>query len=85
MNTSSVIYMETGSFNPYYNLAFEEYILTSHLTGNYLLLWQNANTIVVGQNQNTMAEINLEFVKEHQINVVRRTTEAEPYTMILAI
>ena len=74
MNTSSVIYMETGSFNPYYNLAFEEYILTSHLTGNYLLLWQNANTIVVGQNQNTMAEINLEFVKEHQINVVRRTT-----------
>ena len=74
MNTSSVIYMETGSFNPYYNLAFEEYILTTHLTGNYLLLWQNANTIVVGQNQNTMAEINLEFVKEHQINVVRRTT-----------
>ena len=74
MNTSSVIYMETGSFNPYYNLAFEEYILTSHPTGNYLLLWQNANTIVVGQNQNTMAEINLEFVKEHQINVVRRTT-----------
>ena len=28
----------------------------------------------MGQNQNTMAEINFEFVKEHQINVVRRTT-----------
>ena len=74
MNTSSVIYMETGSVNPYYNLAFEEYILTNRLTGNYLLLWQNANTIVVGQNQNTMAEINIEFVRDHQINVVRRTT-----------
>ena len=74
MNTSSVIYMETGSVNPYYNLAFEEYILTNRLTGNYLLIWQNANTIVVGQNQNTMAEIKIEFVRDHQINVVRRTT-----------
>ena len=74
MSSSSVIYMETGSTDPYYNLAFEEYVLTNHLEGNYLLLWQNDNTIVVGQNQNTIEEINLEFVREHHINVVRRTT-----------
>ena len=74
MSNSSVIYMETGSTDPYYNLAFEEYVLTNHLEGNYLLLWQNDNTIVVGQNQNTIEEINLEFVREHHINVVRRTT-----------
>lgn len=70
----SVTYLETGSQNPYYNLALEEFVLTHRLDGEYLLLWQNDNTIVVGQNQNTEAEINREFVEAHHINVVRRTT-----------
>ena len=70
----SVTDLETGSQNPYYNLAFEEFVLTHRLDGEYLLLWQNDNTIVVGQNQNTEAEINREFVEAHHINVVRRTT-----------
>ena len=70
----AVRYMETHSQNPYYNLAFEEYVLTHRTEGDYLLLWQNDNTIVVGQNQNTEAEINRPFVEEHHINVVRRST-----------
>lgn len=70
----AVTYLETGSRNPYYNLALEELVLTRRLDGEYLLLWQNDNTIVVGQNQNTEAEINREFVEAHGINVVRRTT-----------
>ena len=70
----SVTYLETGSQNPYYNLAFEELVLTHRLEGEYLLLWQNDNTIVVGQNQNTEAEINRAFVEAHQIHVVRRST-----------
>ena len=70
----SVRYMETGSQSPYYNLAFEEYVLTHRTQGDYLLLWQNDNTIVVGQNQNTEAEINRPFVQAHHINVVRRST-----------
>ena len=70
----TVTYLETGSQNPYYNLAFEEYVLTHYLEGDYLLLWQNDNTIVIGQNQNTEAEINRAFVEEHGINVVRRGT-----------
>ena len=70
----AVHYLETGSRDPYYNLAFEEYVLTHRTRGDYLLLWQNDNTIVVGQNQNTEAEINRPFVEEHHINVVRRST-----------
>lgn len=67
-------YLETNSVNPYYNLAFEEYILEHRKNGNYLILWQNDNTIVVGRNQNTEAEINRSFVEEQQIRVVRRAT-----------
>ncbi|MBQ2791202.1 MAG: hypothetical protein IJE97_16325, partial [Thermoguttaceae bacterium] len=39
-----------------------------------LLLWQNAPTVVVGGRQNTLEEINLPFIEERKINVVRRTT-----------
>jgi sugar phosphate isomerase/epimerase len=64
-----VRYLETGSQNPYYNLAFEEYVLANRRDGDYLLLWQNDNTIVVGQNQNAEAEINRPFVDAHGIRV----------------
>lgn len=60
--------------DPAFNLAFEEYVLTHRKEGVYLLLWQNDNTIVIGQNQNAEAEINRSFVEEHNIRVVRRST-----------
>ncbi len=67
-------YFETGSHNPHYNLAFEEYVLTHRMEGDHLILWQNDNTIVIGQNQNAEEEINREFVEKHHIHVVRRAT-----------
>ena len=75
MSTSkSTMYLETNSTDPAYNLAFEETVLRNRQDRPYLLLWQNDNTIVVGQNQNTAAEIDPDFVEEHHIHVVRRTT-----------
>ena len=71
---AAVFYLETCSQNPCYNLAFEEFVLTHRLTGDYLLLWQNDNTIVIGRNQNAESEINRAFVEEHGIRVVRRET-----------
>lgn len=36
------------------------------------MLWRNDNAIIVGKHQNTLAEINFEYVKQHHIHVVRR-------------
>lgn len=72
--SDSLVYLETGSTDPYYNLAFEETVLSKRLDGEYLILWQNANTVVIGQNQNTVAEINQEFIDRYRIRVVRRNT-----------
>jgi lipoate-protein ligase A len=36
------------------------------------MLWRNAPSIIVGKHQNTLAEINLDFVKQNNIKVVRR-------------
>ena len=69
-----MILLETGTTDPYYNLAFEEYVLSRFTQGDILILWQNDNTVVVGRNQCTEAEINLEYIRENNVNVVRRTT-----------
>ena len=70
----TVLYLETGSVDPAYNLAFEEYVLQNRRHGEILILWQNANSVIVGRNQNAEAEINHTFVEEHGIKVVRRNT-----------
>lgn len=57
----------------YFNLASEEYLF-HQFDEDIFMLWQNDNTIVVGKNQNTLAEINYEYVKENGIKVVRRMT-----------
>lgn len=67
-------YLETGSTDPAYNLAFEEFVLKNATKGNWLILWQNRNAIIVGRNQNALEEINREFVDAHGIKVIRRNT-----------
>lgn len=66
-------YLESESKDPYYNLALEEYVF-EELSANddFFMLWQNDNTVVVGKYQNTIEEINREYVKKNGINVVRR-------------
>lgn len=57
--------------NPYFNLAMEEYLL-KNFNEDMFILWRNEPSIIVGKNQNTLSEINLEYVKENNIPVVRR-------------
>ncbi len=68
-----MIYIESNSRDPYFNLALEEYVFEElDPSQEYFMLWQNDNTIVVGKYQNTAQEINQAFVDEHKIKVARR-------------
>ncbi|MBQ0053513.1 MAG: lipoate--protein ligase [Bacteroidales bacterium] len=61
------------SVEPYWNLAAEEYLL-KEFNEPIFRLWRNDNAIIVGCNQNTLAEIDAEYVNQHNIKVVRRLT-----------
>ena len=41
-------------------------------SADIFMLWQNKNAIVVGKHQNALAEINMDYVREKNITVVRR-------------
>jgi lipoate---protein ligase len=63
------------SNDPRYNLALEEYVLKHvDLDDDLIFLWVNGPSIIIGRNQNTIEEVNSEYVKEHGIQVVRRTS-----------
>ena len=66
-----MLLINNSNTNPYFNLAMEEYFL-KNATEDLFILWRNENAIIVGKNQNTLSEINYEYVKENNIKVVRR-------------
>ncbi len=69
----NICYIESGSTNAAYNLAFEQYVFDDMPKDRqYFMLWQNNNAIIIGKNQNTMEEINSAIVKEKNVDVVRR-------------
>ncbi|WP_411345608.1 lipoate--protein ligase [Paenibacillus sp. WLX1005] len=62
-----------GINDPTINLAIEEFVL-KHLPmdDSYLLFYINEPSIIIGKHQNTIEEINSEYVKANHIHVVRR-------------
>jgi lipoate-protein ligase A len=66
-------YIETKSTDSYYNFALADYAFEQlDPSENYICLMQNDNTVGLGRYQNTSAEINEEYVREHNVKVVRR-------------
>lgn len=63
-----------GITDPQINLAIEEYILRKMdiEEDSYLLFYINEPSIIIGKNQNTVEEIDTEFVENNGIKVVRR-------------
>ena len=68
-------YLKNPSTNPYYNMAFDEYCLESlPIDEPVFFLWQNRPAVIVGFNQEVNTEVNLDYLKENGIDLVRRVT-----------
>lgn len=63
-----------GITDPRINLAIEEYVLKNMDIDkdSFLLFYINEPSIIIGKNQNTVEEINTEYVDANGIKVVRR-------------
>ena len=68
-----MIYIETGSYTPAVNLAYEEYFLkVRELENDLFMLWRNEPAVVVGHFQNIQEEVNSGFAQAHHIHIIRR-------------
>lgn len=66
-----MLIIKNPSTDPYFNLAAEEYLL-KEFDEDIFTLWRNENAIIVGKHQNTLAEINQDYVTKQGVKVVRR-------------
>lgn len=66
-------YIVDDSTDPQWNLAAEEYLF-KNFKQSIFRLWRNEPSIIIGLHQNAFAEINLDYVKNNNIPVVRRLT-----------
>lgn len=68
-----MIYLISNTNDTAFNVAWEEYAF-KHLTdaNEIFLLWINEPSIIIGKNQNGLAEIDSDYVEENKIRVIRR-------------
>lgn len=68
-------FLKNTCTDPYFNMAFDEYCL-EHLSLEepVFYLWQNRPSVIMGANQEVNTEVNLAYLKEHDIALVRRVT-----------
>jgi len=64
-------FYRSQSTDPYFNMATEEYFL-KNFEEDFFCLYINRPSVIVGKHQNTMAEINVPYVMENNIPVIRR-------------
>lgn len=66
-------YIVNKSNNPAYNIALEAYAFRELLSEDEIfILWINEPAIIIGKHQNTIQEINKEYIDAHGIHVGRR-------------
>jgi lipoate-protein ligase A len=57
--------------DPYFNLALEE-VLLKRRTEDYLILYINDPSVIIGKHQSAHREVNTKFITENKIPVIRR-------------
>lgn len=68
-----MLFVPNESTDPRINLAIETYLLKEKKIDEPILLFYiNEPSIIIGRNQNTIEEINKEYVEEKNIHVIRR-------------
>lgn len=68
-------YIKNPNTDPYFNMAFDEYCLNSlTIDEPVFFLWQNRPSVIIGFNQEVNTEVNLEFLRQNDISLVRRVT-----------
>ena len=86
MNPLNLHVVTSNSYNPWFNLAVEEYLydtIPENTVGLYL--WQNQNTVVIGRNQNAWKECKVESLEENGGHLARRLSGGGRYIMIWEI
>lgn len=66
-----MIYVINNSDNCFFNHAAEKYLMNK-FDDEIFMLWINKPSILIGRNQNTLTEINFDYVNANNIDVVRR-------------
>ena len=66
-----MLLINNDNTNPYFNFALEEYLLKK-TDKDLFRLWMCDPCISVGKNQNTISEINSDYVRKNSIPIVRR-------------
>ena len=67
-------YFINSCTDPYRNMAFDEWCLEHGPDEPVFYLWRNRPSVIVGFNQVAGNEVNLDYLREHGILLVRRVT-----------
>lgn len=72
--SSRCIVYQTECINPFYNLAFEEWMLenANFTDTSCLFIWRSKPSVVLGRHQNAWLECNLGALQEKNVLLVRR-------------
>ena len=66
-------YIQGSCYESDFNLAMEQYVFDAlPRSDSWFMLWQNAPSVIIGKYQNAYAEVNREYLAEHNIPLIRR-------------
>lgn len=67
-------YYDIPCTNPWWNMAFDEWLLQCGPSEPVFRLWRNEPSVIIGHNQVAAQEVNLEYLQQHGIKLARRVT-----------
>lgn len=73
-NMNTLVYIDNEDItDPAVNLSIEEYALRyMNPSRDYLLLYRNTPSVILGRNQNVLEEVNVGYANTHGIRILRR-------------